>query len=263
MYKADCVLPYRLLRTLVDKPELGLPVLTDTMFDLVCCLRLQIADLGGLGSTQTKGTKQVKVRGVLADESSKKPSKKGALKAEILQSSILFFNSLDSETLWKWMSDLLKDTFGHLTASERNAVSERAASKSEQEQVVRGKVDEEMSAQDDVQNQAVLFPNVDQDVARSSSPISELVELQETQKQDHRRQETTEECRNGHPSGLRTLSNQVSSSSVVSGADKRDFLFVFNLIKFLIHSLPLVSRRIVAILLMLCVIIFSPLSGLA
>ena len=240
MYKAECVLPYRLLRALVDKPELGLPVLDEVMFDLVCCLKQQITDLGGLGSSQTRGTKPVKLRGAMAEESSKKPSKKGALKAEILQSSNLFFSSLDPEVFWKWMTNLLKDTF----SQQQSTVGESAAStKSEHDSrpITNEKAEENL-----VDNNVVI---VDREGSHSSSPIAELVVVHEAQSTDkleqgqqEKREGEGEEQRSGQPNDQRTTSNQASSSLVVN--NRCDFSFVLELIKFLIQSLPLVRKII-------------------
>ena len=264
MYKADCILPYRLLRALIDKPELGLPVLNDIMYDLVCCLKQQISDLGGVTSTQTRGTnKSSKTKGVLsADDSSKKLSKKGALKAEILQSSNLFFSSLDSEVLWKWVTDVLKENFSRLPTNVA-AVDESAASKSDRElrSVAREESGssmeenkEELNAQESA---SAPLPNVDcHATSPSSSPTSELVEvhlIQLTKSHDQRekpqqqQRENVVDGRNGRPAVLRTNSNQTSSSSLLnlaSGVDTRDFSFVLDLIKFLIQSLPLVSKLV-------------------
>ena len=237
LYKSDCILPYRILRVLVDKPEVGLPVLNDVMFDLVCCLKQQISDLGGLGSAQGRSGKPLKARGgvVTSEDSTKKQSKKGALKAEILQSSNLFFNSLDSDVLWKWVTDLLRDTCSLMFAE---IVSEKSTSKNERELVVR-----EKDGGDEEETNITRFTNVDHhEASQSSSPTSELVEADKSDAVDHRQQGM--EGRNG---GVlvepRSVSSQVpsSSSSVVSNAEKREFSFVIDLLKFLIQSLPLVS----------------------
>ena len=244
MYKADCILPYRLLRALVDKPELALPVLNDVLFDLVCCLRQQIADLGGLGSTQAKSTKLVKSRGVsAADDPLKKTTKKGALKAEILQSSNLFFTSLDSEILWKWVTDVLKDSFGQLSAT-KNSENEDKAPKSEEEALTVAKERDEVEESDH------------QDIVRFSSPATELVESNESQLVEREvqltegedlpgEQETKGGERNSQPDELQTHSNSMqestSSSTAGLGADKRNLLFVLDLVRFLMQSLPLVS----------------------
>ena len=240
MFKADCVLPYRLLRALVDKPELALPILDDVMFDLICCLKQQIATLGGLGSAQTKGVKPVKFRGVVtADDLSRKTSKKGALKAEILQSSNLFFTSLDSEILWKWVTNLLKDTF-HQLSKTNPSDNELSSSKSEEQTVtvVREKEEEDENA-------------VLQEAARSLSPASDLVKVREAQIAERKgalgQLETTEDSRNGQAvfDNHSTHSNQVhvrsSLSTVVSSSEKQSLSFVLDLVKFLMQSLPLVS----------------------
>lgn len=249
MYKAECILPYRLLRALVDKPELA-PVLDEVMFDLVCCLKQQISNLGGLGVGQTRGAKPMKLRGTTVEEASKKPSKKGALKAEILQSSNLFFSSLDSEVLFRWTTDLLRGTFNQLASR----ISENSITKSEQDrqpEVAKEKA-EEILEEGSIQA-------IEQEGSHSSSPTVRLDEVQLT---EHELQENTgvteegveEERRNGQLVDQKSTSNQVSvsESSVVTVVDnKQDFSFVLELIKFLIQSLPLV-REMVAYPLLWC-----------
>lgn len=246
MYKAECILPYRLLRVLIDKPELGLPALDEVMFDLACCLKQQISNLGGLGTGQTRGAKLVKLRGTTAEEVSKKPTKKGALKAEILQSSNLFFSSLDSEVLFRWMTDLLRGTFSQLA----NRVSEDAVSKLEQDKqpVMKEKAEENLEeGEPDVRM-------VNHEGSHSSSPIVELGEVQLTDKMEHEQQENMgvteegegEERRNDQSPDQKTSNRaSISESSVVTTVDnKRDFSFVLELIKFLIQSLPLVRETV-------------------
>ena len=235
MFKADCVLPYRLLRALVDKPELALPILNDVMLDLICCLKQQIANLGGLGSAQMKGVKPVKFRGmVTADDSSKKTSKKGVLRAEILQSSNLFFTSLDSEILWKWVIDLLKDSF-HQVGKNNTSDKEASASKSEGDVVTVARERETKEENSDLQ-----------EAARSLSPPSELVKVQEAQlpmrKDTLGQLETVQDTGNDQPvtDDHSPRTNQVRSS-VGSNGDKQSLSFVLDLVKFLIQSLTLVS----------------------
>ena len=237
MYKAECILPYRLLRALVDKPELGLPVLDEVMFDLICCLKQQISDLGGLGSSgQTKGTKLTKLGGTATEEGlSKKPSKKGALKAEILQSSSLFFSSLDSEVLFRWTADLLRSTF----SQKQGRGSENATSDP-------GK-DRQEKPEESLAEESVETVNIDREGSHSSSPTAELEEAQLGDKSEGRQQEEREEGerRSGQPDDQKTTSNQApaSESSVITVADTRqDLSFVLELIKFLIQSLALVSE---------------------
>ena len=236
MYKAECVLPYRLLRALVDKPELGLPALDEVMFDLLCCLKQQISDLGGLGSGQTKGTKLMKIRGTAAEEASKKPSKKGALKAEILQSSSLFFSSLDSEVLFSWTTDLLRSMF----SQQQSRASENAASDPEKDRqaVLKEKAEEDLAEES--------VPRVEREGSHSSSPTVELDEVQQlADKLEGRPQGEEEESKNGQSEDKKTTANQAaaSKSSVVTMVDtKQDLSFALELIKFLIQSLPLVSE---------------------
>ena len=245
MYKAECILPYRLLRALVDKPELGLPLLDEVMFDLVCYLKQQISDLGGLGSGQTKGAKlmNMKLRGATAEEaSSKKPSKKGALKAEILQSSSLFFSSLDSEVLFRWTTDLLGSTF----SLQSGKISESATSDpgNDRQPDVKEKVGESLA------EESVQMVDREKGSPHPSSPTVELDEIQLTDKLEDRQLEEEEGEEGGGRRGgqsaeeQRTASNQASASdpSAVTAVDaKQDLSFVLELIRFLIQSLPLVS----------------------
>lgn len=237
MYKAECILPYRLLRALVDKPELGLPLLDEVMFDLVCCLKQQISDLGGLGSpSQTKGAKlNMKLRGTTVEEAlSKRPGKKGALKADILQSSSLFFNSLDSEVLFRWTTDLLRSTFSRQQAK----VSENATPDPRKD----GQADLKEKQEENLAEESVQIVN--REGSHSSSPTVELDEADKSESRQQGEEGEGEERRNSQPEEQMTTSNQVSASesSVVAAVDaKPDLSYVLELIKFLIQSLPLVS----------------------
>lgn len=238
MYKVESILPYRLLRALVDKPEVGLPVLDVVMFDLVCCLRQQISDLGGLVSSQTKGTKVVKVRGAVVEDASKKPSKKGALKAEILQSSNLFFSSLDSEVIWKWATELLRGIFKR---QQRRDVVDAAISRFEQEsRQVANEREEENVEEGKVRTR-------DLEDSLSSSLTIELDKVHEgqlTEKLVHKKLENSRNVEEREKEGERHAqsANQKTTSKPTSVVDtKQDFSFVMELIKFLIQSLPLVS----------------------
>ena len=113
--KAECVLPYRLLRALLDKSEISSGVMDDVMLDLVMCLQAQIEALGGISSTpQGKDVggalSKSKSSSLVRDNASaaKKLGKKGSLKADIVQSANLLFGSLSQEFVWGWMAGMLK-----------------------------------------------------------------------------------------------------------------------------------------------------------
>lgn len=105
---SDSVLPYRLLRSLMDKPEIGDAIVIDVLPDLGTCLKLQVESLGGLSSEKLsiKTNTQSKKSSVKDGGSGKKGGKKSQ-KLEVLQSANLFFNCLAPEQLWQWMESLL------------------------------------------------------------------------------------------------------------------------------------------------------------
>ena len=104
---SDSVLPYRLLRSLMDKPEIGDSIVVDVLPDLSTCLKIQVDSLGGF-STEKSSTKTSthSSKSSLKDGTSKKTGKKSH-KLEVLQSANLFFNCLAPEQLWQWMESLL------------------------------------------------------------------------------------------------------------------------------------------------------------
>ena len=108
--KAESILPYRLLRILMDRQEVGSHVVKEILFNLVSCLKLQVENLGGLDTKEPSVLKNCTHN---PDDLPRKPaSKRGTLKADILQSANLFFNCLSSELLWEWMGGLLTLSFG-------------------------------------------------------------------------------------------------------------------------------------------------------
>lgn len=128
--KVECVLPYRLLRALLDRPEIVASVLGRVMLDLVTCLRDQIGALGGVSPAANPGkdslftssssssfSSKTKGSSLLRDgNASKKPGKKGSLKAEILQSANLMLGSLSPDFVWEWMGSMLEQ---HLSSVGR------------------------------------------------------------------------------------------------------------------------------------------------
>ena len=115
--KADCVMPYRILRALADKPEISCVIMDNIMLDLVSCLRAQINTLGGLTGVGGKGKRtelrlsgsysSSDVRSIPLGGIHKKSGKKVPLKAEVVQSVNLLFTSLGQDYVWEWMKGLL------------------------------------------------------------------------------------------------------------------------------------------------------------
>ena len=110
--KAESILPYRLLRILMDRQEVGSHVVKEILFDLVSCLKQQVENLGGLDTKESSVLKNCAHNPEKDDLPRKPASKRGTLKADILQSANLFFNCLSSELLWEWMGSLLTLSFG-------------------------------------------------------------------------------------------------------------------------------------------------------
>ena len=110
--RLESVLPYRLLRTLMDKPEIGDAIVADILPDVSTCLKIQVETLGGIPIDPVTSTKPNAHRsGSSVKESGGsgggKKSGKKSHKVEILQSANLFFNFLTPEQLWQWMESLL------------------------------------------------------------------------------------------------------------------------------------------------------------
>lgn len=112
MSKVECVLPYRLLRALLDRSEISANIMDSIMLDLVMCLQEQVEALGGMSAaSQSKDgpLPKSKSSSLLRDgSSSKKPGKKGSLKADIIQSANLLLGSLSQEYVWGWMATMLR-----------------------------------------------------------------------------------------------------------------------------------------------------------
>ena len=121
--RSNSVLPYRLLRSLMDKPEIGDVIVSDILPDLITCLKIQVESLGGVPVDRVVSLKQ-NVTGSRPSGAKEGPSssdagrgssgggggKKSGRKSyrlEILQSANLFFNCLSPELLWQWMEAVL------------------------------------------------------------------------------------------------------------------------------------------------------------
>ena len=101
----------------MDRQEVGSHVVKEILFDVVSCLKLQVEDLGGLDTKEPSVLKNCTHHPEKDDLPRKPASKRGTLKADILQSANLFFNCLPSELLWEWMGGLVTLSFG---GSEEN-----------------------------------------------------------------------------------------------------------------------------------------------
>jgi hypothetical protein len=115
--KVDCILPYRMLRALQERQEISTSIMECVMLDLVKCLKVQIEQLGGIATSQSKEISSL----LSGDTSAKKSGKKGSLKADIIQSANLLFSSLGQNFVWEWIEAML--TRG--VASMQDAVAVR------------------------------------------------------------------------------------------------------------------------------------------
>ena len=124
--KTECVLPYRMLRALQEQPKMGDSVLASMMLELASCLKDQIDWLGGVTMAAAaaiavfQGSKEnnnnmaaiagaTGLKGKEGGGSSRKSGgKRGSLKADIIQSANLLFNSLSRDSaVWEWMEAVL------------------------------------------------------------------------------------------------------------------------------------------------------------
>ena len=106
--KLECVLPYRMLRALQERSEVGGSIMECVMLDLVKCLKAQIDSLGGMATSHSKDTALLKSKGGFINlGSAKKSGKRGSLKAEIVQSANLLFSFLGQDAVWGWMEVML------------------------------------------------------------------------------------------------------------------------------------------------------------
>lgn len=139
--KVDCILPYRMLRALQERPEIGESIVLCVMLDLVKCLKAQIDQLGGVVASQNRDLSSSKSRSGLLnfkDGSSKKSGKRGSLKGDIIQSASLLFSSLNQDCVWGWMETMLM-----------RGVADVAAAADEREESLRheqGRGDEDLVA---------------------------------------------------------------------------------------------------------------------
>ena len=138
--KSDCLSPYRLLRALLDRPEIGDCIVEDVLLEVASCLKEQVEILGGPQAKDVGRTKQ-SLTHALSDELPKKLGKKASLKAEILQSANLFFNSLKPGQFWDWLSNLLVRSFRRVADDkERNRKTTNHVGENSMETVAHGEV---------------------------------------------------------------------------------------------------------------------------
>lgn len=116
--KPECVLPYRLLRALLDRPEISFAVIESIMPELVLCLKEQIEGLGGIptlhhhhshhGNKEGSSHASKPKVSLVGDGSSKKSGKRSSLRADIIQSANLLFTSLTQRFVWQWVATMLE-----------------------------------------------------------------------------------------------------------------------------------------------------------
>ena len=107
---SESVLPYRLLRSLMDKPEIGDSIVVDILPDLCTCLKIQVESLGGFSNEKTSVRAKTHGSKSSVKEGTSKKTGKKSHKVEVLQSANLFFNCLAPEQLWQWLESLLSKT---------------------------------------------------------------------------------------------------------------------------------------------------------
>ena len=208
--KLDCIIPYRMMRSLMDKPEVGPSIISDVMLNLVVCLKQQLDVLGGLNTNHMNETVLMLKRSSSEEQPSKKLGKKGVLKIEILQSANLLFNSLDAAFLWMWMSGLLASSFGAVWSQSSGSVEDREKQTAEEE-----------------------------GGTKSHSLTNELDQLQDRREKFHLEQtEVTDIAKNGQESlkSHRSMQHPLAQESHISPVS------ALALIKFLLQALPLVSH---------------------
>ena len=111
--KGAAVLPYRLLRALLERPEIGTEVVRGVLLELVLCFKGQVDGPAGGGELDPESALgPVAGASVLRQNGgvTKQYGRKGSLRAEIVQSAHLFFSSLGTMVLWEWLCVLVHRT---------------------------------------------------------------------------------------------------------------------------------------------------------
>ena len=128
--KNSCVLPYRILRVLLEKDEVAdsVPLL---LSNVTSCLKDQMELLRGAGSGQTGFARQfvsgfeiVQVGG--GGGGGRKGGKKALLRSEVLSCALQLLVAMEEE-VWKWMEKLLVDSL-------HSAIREEKEEKEEEEE---------------------------------------------------------------------------------------------------------------------------------
>ena len=117
--KARSTLPYRILRTLHDKPEIGSGVLNDVLVDTVTCLVRQTGSLEGVareggdggGSSAVKEPGSARLHLALGPKERGPRVKRGQLKAELFFSANSLLSSLGSDALGHWLGEMIVRAF--------------------------------------------------------------------------------------------------------------------------------------------------------
>jgi len=180
--KAECVLPYRILRALHDHPEVSHLMAESVMLDLVRCFQSQLDLLGGLSSPATWTTAKSESRPQPPPSGpQKKSGKRGSLKAEIVQSANLLLATLGRDFVWQWMEGLVEKQATSLPG--KRAESGAVGRSKEEDQLF----DDEEEGSVGVGNNGSEYVGLDKiggmtserraDV-RAMSPISEMLETQ-------------------------------------------------------------------------------------
>ena len=203
--RADSILPYRLLRSLMDKPEIGDLIVSDILLDVASCLRNQIENLGGVPADPVTS---LKLPHSSAKETGGKKAKKKSHKVEILQSANLFFSSLAPEQLWQWVESLLVETLSGA-------------------QITQGSMVEQGSGRDDDVTESGLVEEDTPDGLPSASQGDDV----------------TSSGLNS-PDLVRAESVQSISTRSPAHERKLSCASVCRLVQFLLQSLPLVSEQI-------------------
>ena len=123
--KGAAVLPYRLLRALQERQEIGVEVVRGVLLELMLCFKGQVDGLGGLpagGGESDPESASGPVGGASGFQQNsgvqKQFGKKGSLRTEIVQSAHLFFSSLGTTILWEWLCGVVQRTLSGAVEGE-------------------------------------------------------------------------------------------------------------------------------------------------
>lgn len=102
--RTSSLVPYRILRTLLDRHEFG-NCISSQLCNITACLKEQI-DILGTARSSKKGTR-FDYRDGRSNGEGKKSSKKLQLKNELVHSGVQLLLAIKEEQLWKWMEEEL------------------------------------------------------------------------------------------------------------------------------------------------------------